>query len=102
MSKYDNVNVIIEPKVPIDGMAGPIEARCEGLWNEVTGTSWMVNSNPATIKFAMRSAMAHLPTDDDVYYVKINGLGHLVHASEIVGLAQEEVPSIAVNLDVST
>jgi hypothetical protein len=60
------------------------EAMLEGTWIEVSGRSWMTSDgNPAALKYAVRSAVAGLPTDDDVYYVKIGGLGHLVHGSEI-------------------
>lgn len=57
----------------------------EGSWLELTGTSWMYSDgNPAAIIYAMRSGFSGLPTDDNVHYVHINGLGHLVHESELI------------------
>jgi len=58
--------------------------KIEGLWRDVFGSSWMfANGNPACLHYAMRSAKDNLPTDDKVYYGKINGMGHLVHESEL-------------------
>jgi hypothetical protein len=57
-------------------------------WQEnVMGTSWMnCNGNPAALKYAMRSAFAGLPTDNEVVYGHDaqTGLAHIVHVSEIV------------------
>ena len=59
-------------------------AWVEGYWDEVTGKSWMESDgNPAAIMYAMRAGMCSLPTDNNVLYVKISGLGHLIHTSEI-------------------
>lgn len=56
----------------------------EGLWKELTGKSWLdSDGNPAAIQYALRVSSSGLPWDDDVYYGRINNLGHLVHASEI-------------------
>ena len=58
--------------------------RVEDYWDRVTGGSWMfADGNPAAIAFAVRSAVAGLPTDDDVVYGKVDGLGHIVHVSEL-------------------
>lgn len=60
------------------------EALVEGLWKDVTSRSWMhANGNIAAMIYGMRSGIKGLPTDDDVYYVKVDGLGHLVHSSEL-------------------
>lgn len=63
------------------------EAEVEGYWDEMTGKSWMFSDgNPACIMYALRTAMSpEVPIDDDVIYVKIGGLGHLVHTSEVQG-----------------
>lgn len=57
----------------------------EGLWNEVTGKSWMVSDgNPACIEYAIRLGMegdSHF--DDNVYYGKIGVFGKLIHESQI-------------------
>jgi len=57
--------------------------KIEGLFKEITGTSWMFsNGNAACLNYAIRSAEDGLPTDDKVYYGKIGSLGYLVHESE--------------------
>ena len=56
----------------------------EGKWEALTGKSWMFSDgNPACLHYAMRIVLGKLPIDNNVYYGKINGLGHLVHAAEI-------------------
>ena len=58
--------------------------RVENLWTEVYGKSWMISDgNPAAINYAIRVARTPIPNDDNVYYGKIDGLGYLVHESEI-------------------
>lgn len=60
------------------------EIEIEDLWENVYGSSWRcAEGNPACLIYAIRSITDNLPTDDKVYYGKINGLGHLVHESEI-------------------
>jgi hypothetical protein len=41
--------------------------------------------NPACLVYAMRTGCSKIfiPTDDEVLYGKINGLGHLVHITEL-------------------
>jgi len=41
------------------------------------------NGNPAALMFAIRSARADLPTDDEVVYGKIGNFGHIIHTSEL-------------------
>lgn len=63
---------------------GGQEYTVEDWWINVFGKSWMVaNGNFAAMNYAVRSAAAGLPTDDEVLYGKVDGLGHLVHVSEI-------------------
>lgn len=54
-------------------------------WNDrVLGQSWMfMNGHPVSLAYAMRSAVADLPTDNEVVYGKAGGFGHLVHVSEL-------------------
>lgn len=60
------------------------EYRVEDYWDKVTGKSWMnSDGNPAAMQYAMRSAIAGLPLDDEVVYGKIGAFGHLVHVSEL-------------------
>lgn len=55
----------------------------EDWWDRVGGGSWMdAAGNPACLKYAMRSAVAGLPLDNEVVYGKA-GFGHLVHDSEL-------------------
>lgn len=57
----------------------------EDWWDHLTGRSWMFSDgNPACLTYAIRSAVCGLPTDDEVLYGHTkDGLGHLVHVSEI-------------------
>ena len=79
---------------PTDATPGPVERLREAFdaWRDrVAGKSWMMcDGNPAALKFAVRSAAAGLPTDDEVLYGKIGGLGELIHISEIEQPAREE------------
>ena len=58
--------------------------RVEDWWDRVAGESWMfANGNPACLKYAMRSGLAHMPTDNEVVYGKIDGRGEIIHVSEL-------------------
>ena len=59
--------------------------KVEDLWINVSGgKSWInCNGNFACLNYAIRSSREGLPTDDRVLYGKIDGLGYLVHVSEI-------------------
>lgn len=54
-------------------------------WNDrLFGKSWMfMEGHPAALIYAMRSAVAGLPTDNEVVYGKVGARGHLVHISEL-------------------
>ena len=54
-------------------------------WIRAAGMSWgNAQGNPACLNYAMRGAIEGLPDDDDVVYGHTpDGLGHLVHVSEI-------------------
>ncbi|WP_431976138.1 hypothetical protein [Micromonospora haikouensis] len=63
---------------------GGRQYRVEDWWQNVTGGSWMdAAGNPAALTYAIRSACAGLPTDNEVLYGKVGYLGYLVHISEI-------------------
>lgn len=71
-----------------DPYAGLIPAgsnyNVEDYWINVAGMSWMdAVGNPAALNYALRSTLAGLPMNDDVLYGKIQGLGFLIHTSEI-------------------
>ena len=57
----------------------------EDWWDKISGESWMFSmGNPGCIMYAIRSGVVGLPNDDEVLYGKNeNGLGDLIHVSEI-------------------
>ena len=58
--------------------------KIEDKWLTLTGGSWMyVNGNPTAMVYGMRSGFEGIPTDDEVFYGKIDILGELVHISEL-------------------
>lgn len=73
------------------GLVDATEFWIENWWDALTGGSWMfAGGNWAAAKYAMRSALASLPIDNEVVYGKTkDGLGHLVHTSE---LGEEIIP----------
>lgn len=57
----------------------------EDWWENVAGKSWVhCAGNPACLIYAVRSGKGGIPMDDDVLYGKIDGLGYLIHISELV------------------
>lgn len=56
----------------------------EGKWSTLFGDSWRnaKYTNWAARHYAKRVELFNLPDDDDVYYGKIDGLGHILHRSE--------------------
>jgi len=61
------------------------EYRVEDWWQNVAGKSWMFcDGNPACLKYAMRIGLKDpVPTDNEVLYGKIGGLGELIHLTEL-------------------
>lgn len=60
------------------------DIRVEGTDEEVFGGSWGdQKGNPACLLYAIRAGFGKLPLSGQVYYGKINGLGELVHESEL-------------------
>lgn len=73
-----------ETKLIISGSLKGHKIKIEDTWINVYGESWMfARGNPACLQYAIRAAADNLPTDDNVYYGKINSEGHLVHESEL-------------------
>lgn len=73
--------------VLLRGPDGPmeVEAVIEDWWDRVHGESWMAfDGNPAALNYAMRVATFGLPFDDEVVYGKVQGLGHLIHVTELI------------------
>ena len=77
-------------KVEFEGLGhlqlgpGVFDFDVENWWDALTGKSWQVSDgNPAALIYGVRVGTQGLPMDDEVVYGKIQGLGVLVHASEI-------------------
>ena len=65
---------------------GGEEYRVEDWWDRVAGVSWMqANGNPGCMAYAIRTGPCEhsVPLNDEVLYGKVDGLGHLLHVSEI-------------------
>lgn len=63
-----------------------MEFTVEDWWDKVSGISWMfAEGNPACLAYAIRTGISGIPMDDEVVYGhnKENGMGHLVHVSEL-------------------
>jgi hypothetical protein len=60
----------------------------EAPWQDIAGKGWMdsaAQGNMAAFNYMTRVRANDLPYDNDVVYGKTpNGLGHLIHVSEIV------------------
>lgn len=73
--------------VAVDLGKGEQQYRVEDWWDHqsVYGGSWMdATGNPAALKYAARSGVSGIPCDDEVVYGHwANGIGDLVHVSEI-------------------
>lgn len=60
------------------------EFEAEDWGENVLGRSWMMaTGNPTAIIYAIRRAYAGLPMDDNVVYGHIDGMGILLHVSEL-------------------
>jgi len=65
----------------------------EDWWDRISGKSWMFCvGNPAAMNYGIRSGLNGLPIDDEVVYGHINGLGFLVHISELDTVNVPEQP----------
>lgn len=76
-------------KVKIKDSAAEIggsEILIEDYWDRLVGKSWMYsNGNPAAMNYAIRIGFSEnkIPSDNEVLYGKIGGMGYLVHFVEI-------------------
>lgn len=78
------VRIRADVKHPQYPTFGGSEFSVEDWWDRLDGRSWMFcDGNPACLVYAVRSAAADLPTDDEVVYGKVGGYGSLLHVSEI-------------------
>jgi hypothetical protein len=64
---------------------GGSDFTVEDYWDRIANKSWMdCDGNPACLVYALRSGFSNIPLDNEVLYGKSkNGLGSLVHVSEI-------------------
>lgn len=82
---HPNAGGPVEVSTEVNSVAYVGEARLEDWWDRVSGGSWMhADGNPAAMIYGLRAAMSSLPLDDEVVYVKINSMGHLLHVSELM------------------
>lgn len=82
-SKWAGKTVTLKCK-PDPDMLNRKKMLVEDYWINLGQGSWMfAQGNPACMKYAIRSGLSGLPTDDKVLYGKVDGMGHLVHESEI-------------------
>lgn len=74
-------------KDPFSGRElGNQQFQIEDWWENVTGKSWMVSDgNIAAMAYGFRTGLriGMVPTDNEVLYGKIDGLGYLFHVSEL-------------------
>jgi len=79
-------------KHPQDETFSSAEFLVEDWWDRVSGKSWMFcDGNPACLVYAIRTGFSEvpIPTNDEVLYGHTrNGLGHLVHISEVKGICR--------------
>ena len=89
-SPYAGCDVKTRPDVGKDPMSGRDLGnqvfRVEDWWENVYGRSWMVaNGNPAAMVYGIRIGMkaGAVPLNNDVLYGKIDGMGYLIHVTEL-------------------
>lgn len=88
-SSLANQEVTIKKGVkhPQNDHFGGSKILIEDWWDRIYGSSWMfAQENPACLVYAVRTAFSKepIPSDDEVLYGHTkDGLGHLVHISEI-------------------
>lgn len=93
-SPYAGKSIQLHPwvKHPQDKTFSSAEFIVEDWWDRVYGSSWMfAQGNPACLVYAMRTGFSEtpIPTDDEVLYGHTkNGLGHLIHLTEIKAIAR--------------
>lgn len=81
---YTTVTLAKSVETNLDTLPEGSLFQVEDYWDRITGGSWMnAEGNPAALVYAVRSAIAGLPTDNEVVYGKAHGLGVLVHVSEL-------------------
>ncbi len=88
-SELAGKTVVIKKDIehPQDFNFGGSDYIVEDWYDRVNGKSWLnSDGNPACLIYAMRTVLSPVPTpinDEVLYGHTSNGLGHLVHVSEI-------------------
>lgn len=73
--------------VQVKGAAQPF--HLEDWWDRIAGGSWMQSGAIAAFAYGIRAGFERLPMDDEVVYGHVDGLGVLVHETELgEGIAQ--------------
>lgn len=68
----------------VEGMFKGEQYRLEDWWDRLGQGSWKVcTRNPACIEYGVRVLLESIPQDDEVVYGKINGLGKLIHVTQL-------------------
>lgn len=89
-SPYAGCEMMTRPDVGKDPFSGRDLSNqrfiVEDWWENVYGRSWMVSDgNPAAMIYGIRTGMKRgtVPSDNNVVYGKIDGMGYLLHVSEL-------------------
>lgn len=87
---YAGCEIMTRPDVGKDPFSGRDLSNqlfiVEDWFENVLGCSWMVaDGNPAAMFYGIRIGMKRgaVPCDNNVVYGKIDGLGYLLHVSEL-------------------
>ena len=90
---HENEHPLKDKVVPLNGNAeDPIrnivvanaEFHVIDWWDRLSKKPWYeCDNNIAVCNYAYRAGLTGLPPDTEVVYGHIDGLGHLVHASEL-------------------
>jgi hypothetical protein len=77
---------MVDGEEPLFAQLRDQEFVVEDWWDHLTGGSWGdADGNPACLKYAMRTGFSDgIPAfDNEVVYGHVDGLGHLLHESEL-------------------
>lgn len=77
--------VTVDSKVVRGDVAPGAEFQVHDWWENVAGSPWYLSTTNAAYEYAKAATINETLYDDNVLYGRINGLGYLVHVSEIVG-----------------
>lgn len=84
-SPYAGQTVTLRPDArDIGGQSAAVVDWYERLHD---GVSWRdrIGVEPKVEAYSMRAALSGLPDDDDVLFARVDGMGALIHVTEIVG-----------------